>query len=60
MWPGGPLRLRFFAMRATENLDTWIPRVKNVVRDGFYKYRNGSVKDMADDDLYNSDPLFSN
>ena len=47
-------------MRAAENLDTWIPRVKNVVRDGFYKYRNGSVKDMSDDDLYNSDPLFSN
>jgi hypothetical protein len=42
------------------SLDTWIPRVKSVVRDGFYKCRDGSVKDMADDDLYNSDPLFSN
>jgi hypothetical protein len=42
------------------SLGTFIPRVKSVVRDGFYKYRNGSVKDMADDDLHNFDPLFSN
>jgi hypothetical protein len=42
------------------NLNTWIPRVKSVARDGFYKYRDGSVEDMPDDELYDSDPLFSN
>jgi hypothetical protein len=42
------------------SLDTWIPRIKSVVRDGFYKHRDGSVEDMADDDLYKSEPLFSN
>jgi hypothetical protein len=45
-------------LRAT--LDTWLPRVKSVARDGFYKHRDGSITDMPDDELYDYDPLFSN
>ena len=42
------------------NLDTWLPGIKSVARDGFYKHRDGSVTDMPDDELYDYDPLFSN
>ncbi len=42
------------------NLDTWLPGIKSVARDGFYKHRDGSIIDMPDDELYDYDPLFSN
>jgi len=42
------------------HLDTWLPGIKNVARDGFYKHRNGSITDMPDDELYAYDPLVSN
>jgi hypothetical protein len=42
------------------NLDTWLPGVKSVARDGFYRHRDSSVTDMPDDELYDYDPLFSN
>ena len=42
------------------DLDTWLPRIKSVARDGFYKHRDGSVTDIPDDELYDYDPLFSN
>jgi hypothetical protein len=42
------------------NLDTWLPCIKSVARDGFYKHPDGSVRDMPDDELYDYDPLFSN
>jgi hypothetical protein len=33
--------------------------MKKVARDGFYKYRDGSVTDIPYDELYDYDPLFA-
>jgi hypothetical protein len=41
-------------------LETWVPGLKSVARDGFYKHRDGAITDMPDDELYAYDPLFSN
>jgi hypothetical protein len=41
------------------NLDTWLSCMKKVARDGFYKYRDGSVTDIPYDELYDYDPLFA-
>jgi hypothetical protein len=41
-------------------LDTWLPLIKRVFRDGFYKHRDGSITDMVDDELHDYDPEISN
>ncbi len=37
---------------------TWLPAVKRVARDGFYKHRDGAVAEMGVHEQYDFDPLF--
>ena len=40
-------------------IDTWLPWMKRIYRDGFFKYPDGSLADIPVDMLYNYDPLLS-
>jgi hypothetical protein len=36
-------------------LESWLPPLKRAALDGFYKYRDGSVTEMRDDEFYGYD-----